>query len=54
MPKNKRNVTRNFSPVKSEMDALMRKSKLALMKGKKDMFPIILLFLVHSVILRIE
>jgi hypothetical protein len=41
MPKKKKEGHyRNFSSVKSEMDALMRKSKLALTNGKKGIFPI--------------
>lgn len=34
----KRLVNRNFTTVKSELDGLMRKSKLAVLKGRKGIF----------------
>jgi hypothetical protein len=36
--KGKRLVNLNFTTVKSEMDGLMRKSKLAVLKGRKGIF----------------
>jgi hypothetical protein len=31
-------INRNFTTVKSELDGLMRKSKLAVLKGRKGIF----------------
>jgi hypothetical protein len=49
-------VNRNFTTVKSELDGLMRKSKLAVLKGRKGIFFAcffllrnnLFLFVVHS------
>jgi hypothetical protein len=44
--KGKRLVNRNFTTVKSEMDSLMRKSKLAAVKGRKGTF-LLAFYLLH-------